>query len=135
MTDPLGLQTIYGYDSDGNRSTVKDPMSRVTTTAFDAMNRPTVVIDPLGNRTTTTYDGDGEVIEVTDPMGRATTYDLRQPGLGRDCDRPAGQRDHLLVLGDRQAIAASSTTAAGRHVDRVDLLRQRRPLIAVNGRD
>ena len=28
MTDPLGFQTIYGYDSDGNNVTVKDPMGR-----------------------------------------------------------------------------------------------------------
>ena len=59
VTALLSLQTVYGYDSDGNRMTVKDPMGRVTTTVFDALDRPTVVIDPLNsNRTTTTYDGD-----------------------------------------------------------------------------
>ena len=47
VTDPMGLQTVYGYDCDGNNVTVKDPMGRVTTTVFDALDRPTVVIDPM----------------------------------------------------------------------------------------
>ena len=40
MTDAMGLQYVFGYDSDGNRTTAKDPMSRTTTVVFDALDRP-----------------------------------------------------------------------------------------------
>ena len=53
--------TSYGYDADGNQTTVTDPLGRVTTTAYDALDRPITVTDPLGGITTTAYDADGEV--------------------------------------------------------------------------
>ena len=103
ITDPLGNQTVLGYDSDGNRTTVTDPMGRVTTTQYDALDRPTVVIDPMGNVTTTTYDADGKVLNgdgppgpghvrpytiagagsrpITDPLGKTTTYTYTPMGL------------------------------------------------------
>ena len=34
VTDPLGYQTVYGYDADGNEVSVKDPMGRITTTQY-----------------------------------------------------------------------------------------------------
>ena len=74
VTDPLGLQTVYGHDADGNVVTVTDPMGRTTTTQFDAMDRPVVVIDPMGNHVTTTFDADGEALTVTDALNRTTTY-------------------------------------------------------------
>ena len=40
---PWANKTVYGYDADGNQTSVKDPMGRITTTIYDALDRPTVV--------------------------------------------------------------------------------------------
>ena len=99
-TDPLGFQTILGYDSDGNEVTSKDPLGRVTTTQYDEMDRPTVVIDPMGNAVTTTYDADGEKLTVTDALNRTTTYAYSARGWAGAGHRPDGlPRDlHLPQL-------------------------------------
>ena len=84
VTDPLGNQTVTGYDADGNEVTVKDPMGRVTTTVYDELDRPTVVIDPMGNAVTTTYDADGEKLTVTDALESDHDLHLLGAGLGGD---------------------------------------------------
>jgi len=69
--------TTYGYDANGNQTTVTDPTGAVTATAHDVINRPVKVTDPLSHATTTTYDAVGNVTKTTDPLGNATsaTYD------------------------------------------------------------
>ncbi len=79
--------TTFGYDVDGNRTTVVDPRGNApggqpsayaTTTAYDADGRPTVVTDPLGDATRTTYDAAGRVVAVADATGATTAraYDV-----------------------------------------------------------
>lgn len=74
VTDPLGRTTSYGYDANGNRTSMTDPAGHTTTYTFDAANRLTEVTDPAGNTTTTSYDPVGNVTAVTDPTGATTSY-------------------------------------------------------------
>jgi RHS repeat-associated protein len=76
--------TVYGYDTFGDQTQVKDPDDNVTTTAYDGDGRVTSVAQPSytppGSSTAITattkyaYDGNGNEISVTDPEGNVTSY-------------------------------------------------------------
>lgn len=96
VTDALGHQTIYTYDSRGTLIRVVDPLNAETTKTYDSNFRPATItnaaghtltmtwsaegtnlltkIDPAGNRTDMTYDSLNNLTSVTDPRGFLTTY-------------------------------------------------------------
>ena len=61
--------TNYGYDADGNQTTVTDPLGDVTTTGYNADDQAVSVTDPVKNVTKTQYNADGDVVQVTYPNG------------------------------------------------------------------
>jgi RHS repeat-associated protein len=63
--------TKYGYDGDGNQTTVEDARGYTTTTTYNADGRPTVVENPDNDSTLTCYDGDGNVAETVPAVGVA----------------------------------------------------------------
>jgi RHS repeat-associated protein len=65
-------KSYYGYDADGNRNSVENPVTGTTSTTFDADEEPTFSTDADGNSSLTCYDGDGNVTEVVPPVGVAT---------------------------------------------------------------
>ncbi|MDZ7679295.1 MAG: hypothetical protein U5K29_12180 [Acidimicrobiales bacterium] len=85
---PEGLETHFGYDADGNRTTTvlgPDPAdeSRTTTSVFDKMGRVVEQLGPVGavdadgaavrSRSTTIYDKAGRLIETTEGAGEDMT--------------------------------------------------------------
>ena len=77
----LGLTTLYGYDTFGNRIVTKDPLLRVTNDVYDGLRRLVERDLPMGVMETFAYDGEGHVIGHTDRRGveTDTAYDV----LGR----------------------------------------------------
>jgi RHS repeat-associated protein len=63
--------TNYGYDANGNQTSVQDPRGYTTSTAYNADDQPVLVTDPDGNATLTCYDGDGNAAQVVPPVGVA----------------------------------------------------------------
>ncbi len=63
--------TNYGYDANGNQTTVQDARGYTTTTTYNADDQATVVADPDNNSTLTCYDGAGHVTETVPPVGVA----------------------------------------------------------------
>ena len=63
--------THYGYDADGNQTTVNDARGYTTTTAYNADDESSLVTDPDGNATLTCYDGDGNTVQTVPPVGVA----------------------------------------------------------------
>ena len=63
--------TSYGYDGDGNQTTVQDARGYTTTTSYNADDKATLVTDPDGNATLTCYDGDGNTTQTVPPVGVA----------------------------------------------------------------
>jgi len=61
----------YGYDADGNQTTVQDPRSYTTTATYNADDKPTLVTDPAGNATLICYDGVGNTAQTVPPAGVA----------------------------------------------------------------
>jgi RHS repeat-associated protein len=74
VIDALGNITSYGYDANGNRTSVTNARSKVTTYAYDAHNRLQSVTDPLGRITSYEYDDASNLIERTDARDLFTQY-------------------------------------------------------------
>ena len=75
-----GQTTTYGYDNNGNLTSVTDPLSNVTTRSFDALNRLFASIDPLSGKTQYQFDANDNLAQVTDPRSANTVYSY--DGLG-----------------------------------------------------
>jgi YD repeat-containing protein len=79
----LGAQnqtTEYGYDNQGNVTSVKDPLNRITANQYDALNRLKQVTDPASGVTQYAYNGLDALTQVTDPRSLVTGYTV--DGLG-----------------------------------------------------
>jgi len=63
--------TDYGYDGDGNQTSVTDARGYATDYAFNADDEETLVTNPLSNVTLVCYDGDGNVAETVPAVGVA----------------------------------------------------------------
>jgi YD repeat-containing protein len=72
--------TEYGYDDQGNVTSVKDPLNRTTTNQYDALNRLKQVTDPGTGVTQYGYNGLDALTSVTDPRSLVTGYTV--DGLG-----------------------------------------------------
>jgi YD repeat-containing protein len=72
--------TQYGYDANGNRTQVIDPLGRTTTSAYDGLHRLIRLTDPGNGVTQYAYDGQNQLIQVTDPRNLVTAYTV--DGLG-----------------------------------------------------
>lgn len=66
--------TVYGYDSNGNLTTARDPLNNATTHAYDALNRLTQTTDPGLGVMQYGYDALDHVTSITDPRNLQTTY-------------------------------------------------------------
>lgn len=75
------LQTTeYGYDSQGNVTSVKDPLNQITASQYDALNRLKQVTDPNSGITQFGYNGLDALASVSDPRTLVTGYTV--DGLG-----------------------------------------------------
>ena len=68
------VTTTYGYDGNGNQTTIAAPLTRDTTNVYDALNRKVQVTDPNNGIAHFGYDTEDNLTSVTDPKGFVTTY-------------------------------------------------------------
>ncbi|HZR34508.1 MAG TPA: RHS repeat-associated core domain-containing protein, partial [Nevskia sp.] len=66
--------TTYGYDNNGNVTSVTDPLSHTTGSGYDALDRLAQVTDPASGVTHYAYNALDQLTGVTDPRSLATTY-------------------------------------------------------------
>lgn len=74
------VTTTYGYDNNGNLTSIQAPLNRNTTNAYDELNRLTQVTDPGSGITQFGYNALDQLISVTDPRSLATSYSYNALG-------------------------------------------------------
>jgi RHS repeat-associated protein len=84
--------TSYGYDGDGNQTTVQDARGYTTTTTYNADDEAALVKDPDGNETLTCYDGNGSTAQTVPPVGVAANS---LTAASCPASYPAGYTDRL----------------------------------------
>jgi RHS repeat-associated protein len=68
------VTTTYGYDNNGNPTSVLAPLGRQTLQEYDALSRTKKVTDAAGGVTQLTYDRFDNPLTVTDAQSKLTQY-------------------------------------------------------------
>lgn len=71
---PDGTNIHYGYDVNGNLTSIKDQRGNTSSFAYDNKGNITKKTDRLGKVTHYTYDSKGNLIKITDPENGITVY-------------------------------------------------------------
>ena len=74
VTDPYGQSVQYGYDDEGNRTSLTYPGNKTVGYAYDAADRLVAVVDWLGHATTYQYDAANRLLQTGLPNGAAASY-------------------------------------------------------------
>jgi YD repeat-containing protein len=110
----LGAQnqtTEYGYDDQGNVTSVKDPLLRVTSNQYDALNRLKQVTDPGLGVTQYAYNGLDALTAVTDPRNLVTGYSV--DGLGNLTQQASPDTSTTVNTHDAAGNLLTQTDAKG----------------------
>jgi RHS repeat-associated protein len=67
------VTTTFGYDANGNSTTINAPLGRNSSSNYDELNRPTRSTDASGT-SQLEYNALDQLISVTDPRNLVTTY-------------------------------------------------------------
>lgn len=68
------VTTTFGYDPNGNETSIAAPSSRNTANQYDELNRLKQVTDPASGVTQLAYDANNNLTSVTDPKTLTTSY-------------------------------------------------------------
>jgi len=122
------VTTVYGYDADGNRTSVTSPNGYRTTLSYDHLGRLSQAAQPSiklwdgsthAPTATIGYDGDGNVVRTTDGAGDPTTraYDA----LGRLLSSKNAINETTVFTYTATWLAQASTPAGNTTSYRYDL--------------
>lgn len=75
ITDPLGHETKFAYDKNGNLESLTDALGHTTKYTYNADDEQTKVERANGNTTEIAYDSEGEVKSRTNGSGYTTKYE------------------------------------------------------------
>ena len=70
----------YGYDNNGNRTSLKDASGNITSSVFDVLNRVVEIVDRNGGTTRFTYNDLNQLSQVVAPGGTETSYSYDKLG-------------------------------------------------------
>ena len=132
VTDPMNHVTSYGYDAQGNLSTITNTLNQPPIQiTYDANGMPSTIIDPNYVETDLTYDGRqrlktrtvagalttfdydlvGNLVKVTLPTGSYLTYSYDA------AYRLTGIQDSACVSGVCDSIAYTLDNLGNRHIE------------------
>jgi len=105
------VTTVYGYDANGNQTTIAAPLGRNTTNAYDGLDRLTQITDPASGLTRFTYNADDALTQVTDPRNLVTAYGVN--GFGEVGSVTSPDTGTTANSHDANGNLATSTDARG----------------------
>ena len=68
------VTTTFGYDTNGNQTSVAAPLARNSSSLYDELNRLKRITDPASGITLFGYDAQDNLTSVTDPRSLITSY-------------------------------------------------------------
>lgn len=68
------VTTTFGYDNDGNPTSIHAPLSRNASENYDALNRVSSITDPGSGVSSFGYDAEDDLTSVKDPRSLTTSY-------------------------------------------------------------
>ena len=105
------VTTTFGYDNDGNPTSIRAPLSRTTSESYDALNRVSSISDPANGITAFSYDAEDDLTSVKDPRNLTTYYGYNGFGdLVSQVSPDTGTTTHSY---DSAGNLATSTDARG----------------------
>ncbi|MDK9717722.1 MAG: DUF6531 domain-containing protein, partial [Trichlorobacter sp.] len=124
-TDPLGNNTSYTYDTQGNLLTKTEPGIGTTTYTYDSKGNILTVKDPLNQTTSFTYNSFGQILTVSGAPG-SYAYSYDTAGNLLTSTNPANEttsytydsKGNLLAITDPR----SKVTSLAYHATTNDLL-------------
>ena len=105
------VTTTFGYDGDGNPTSIDAPLSRNTAERYDALNRVSSITDPSNGVTTFGYDAEDDLTSVTDPRGLTTSYGY--DGFGDLTSQASPDTETTADTFDSAGNLATSTNTRG----------------------
>jgi YD repeat-containing protein len=101
--------TTFGYDAQGNRTSITNALGHVTQiTAHDDNGRPLTIVDPNGVTTELTYDGRGRLLTRT-TYGQTTAMQYDEVGNITRITQPGGSYIEYEYDAANRLIAISDT--------------------------
>ena len=109
--------TQYGYDSEGNIESLRNPNGDITYYTYDPLNRLKTVTQPGTIVTTYDYDSHGNLTSVTDAITHITNY--QYDDMGRLVSTTSPDTGTVTYVYDEEGNPVSKTDAKGISVDYV----------------
>jgi YD repeat-containing protein len=109
--NPDDTFTQYGYDAEGNVTSVKDPNNNTTSYEYDPLNRLITVTQPGTGVTSYTYDSYGNLQTVTDAESHTTIYEYDD--MGRLLSTTSPDTGIVTYVYDEAGNPISKTDAKG----------------------
>ncbi|MFF1573518.1 RHS repeat-associated core domain-containing protein [Leifsonia sp. NPDC058292] len=123
----VNVTTAYGYDKDGNLTTVTDPNGHATAYTFDKAGRPLTETNAVGNTTRYSYTASGRAASVTNGAGQTTrlTYDkrgdlTRQDLAGQAATFEYDRNQNLIAMVDPTGTTGFIYDKNGRQTTQID---------------
>jgi len=92
VVDPDGVAVRFGFDAEGNLTSVADADGNTGVVERDGAGRVVATVSPTGLRTELVYDGRGLLAERHDPGGAVWRYEWSPAGRMVACVDPLGAR-------------------------------------------
>ncbi len=103
IVDPDGVQVSFGFDTDGNITSVTDAYDNTAVLERDAAGWVTAIVSPAGRRTELSYDRAGRPIERRDPGGGVWRFAYTPAGRLASVTDPTGARTETRYGDDGEA--------------------------------
>ena len=105
------VTTTFGYDNNGNQSSIAAPLARNTGNAYDELNRLKQITDPASGVTQFGYDANDNLTSVIDPRNLTTAYTYT--GFGDLATQTSPDTGTTSSTYDSAGNLATSTDARG----------------------
>lgn len=103
------VTTTFGYDNNGNQTSIAAPLSRTTGQSFDELNRLKQVTDPLSGTVQYGFNALDQLISVTDPRSKVTSYTYNALGdLTQQVSPDTGTTDNTYDSGGNLATSTDA---------------------------